>query len=327
MLSPSRVALLSLLGATLAPLACGSSKDSGYSPGDASTPTDGGAGHDGSLTGDGGDGGSIISNRTLTGLEITPPQVTIDSLNGAAATQQFTAVAEFNDGTTSPVTGASWSRDNPQVGDIAGSGVYTASGTVGGVVKIGASYQGQNATATLTVHLHLQQNPGNVPGSTQTALQGATTPDTTITWAYPYDATVFPRGVGEAPLMWMNGGADRRLLRAPHEPDVRARDVHDRGERAVRLHRGHVAAVHRLDERCRGAEGEPVERVDGDARRGPGLDHRARVNAGHHLLLGDQHRARDAHPGGRHGAGRLPRLERDVPVVPHRLRQRPARCR
>ncbi|HEY8091963.1 MAG TPA: hypothetical protein VIF09_29075, partial [Polyangiaceae bacterium] len=207
MRSTSRVALLSLLGVALTPLACGSSKDSGYSAGDASTPVDGGPGHDSSLTGDGGDGGSIISNRTLTGLTITPPQVTIESLNGAAATQQFTAVGQFSDGTTSPVTGASWSRDNPQVGDIAGAGLYTASGSVGGVVKIAASYQGQNATATLTVHLHLQQNPGNVPGSTQTALQGATTPDTTIKWAYPYDATVFPRGVGEAPLMWMNGGA------------------------------------------------------------------------------------------------------------------------
>jgi hypothetical protein len=57
------------------------------------------------------------------------------------------------------------------------------------------------------VKLHLQQNPGNVSGGAQQALQGAAQLDSKVVWAYPYDATVFPRGVGEAPLMWLNGGA------------------------------------------------------------------------------------------------------------------------
>src|ERR1019366_3625796 len=77
----------------------------------------------------------------------------------------------------------------------------------GGIVDVSASYQGKSAAAKLIVQLHVQSNPGNVSGGVQQSLQGATTPDATITWAYPYDATVFPRGVGEAPLMWMNGAA------------------------------------------------------------------------------------------------------------------------
>jgi len=202
----TRCALLAVLVVSVSAVACGS----GGSSGSAFTPpTDAGnAGPDSSLTGDGGGGdSSLITNHMVTGLSITPPSATIQSLNGAASTQQFSAVAQFSDGTSAPVTGASWSRDNPQVGAVDGTGLYTASGSVGGLVDITATYQGQTAAAKLVVQLHLQQNPGNVAGNVQTALQGATTPDTTVTWAYPYDGTVFPRGVGEAPLMWMNGAA------------------------------------------------------------------------------------------------------------------------
>jgi hypothetical protein len=206
----TRYALSALLVASVSAVACGSGGS-----GSTFTPPggdDGGGAKDtgtldSSLTGDGGSDSSLITNRTVTGLSITPASVSIQSLNGAASTQQFTTVAKFSDGTSSPVTGASWSRDNPQVGAIAGSGLYTANGSQGGIVDITATYQGQTAAAKLIVQLHLQQNPGNVAGNVQTSLQGATTPDATVTWAYPYDGTVFPRGVGEAPLMWMNGGA------------------------------------------------------------------------------------------------------------------------
>ncbi len=37
----------------------------------------------------------------------------------------------------------------------------------------------------------------------QGALHGATTPDPTVVLAYPYEGTVFPRGPGPPPLMWM----------------------------------------------------------------------------------------------------------------------------
>jgi hypothetical protein len=43
----------------------------------------------------------------------------------------------------------------------------------------------------------------SVPTGVQGALQGATTPDPTVVLAYPYDGTVFPRGPGPAPLMWI----------------------------------------------------------------------------------------------------------------------------
>jgi len=187
--------------------ACGSSHSNDFGSDASTTGGDSGLGDDGGLLGDGSDDGNLFSQRTLVSISIKPNQAAIQSLNGAKATQSFQAIAQYSDGTSGAVGGASWSRDNPQVGDInSSSGLYTANGSQGGTVNVAASYQGKSAKAALVVTLHLQENPGNVSGSVQTSLGNATTPDTQITWAYPYDATAIPRGVGEAPLMW-NGGA------------------------------------------------------------------------------------------------------------------------
>ncbi|HEY8088500.1 MAG TPA: hypothetical protein VIF09_11660, partial [Polyangiaceae bacterium] len=188
------------------PLACGSSNNPGLPPpgDDASTGNDGAAvGDDGGF----GDDSSLIQQHKLVALSVAPLQANIQSLNGAPVTQAFQAVAQFDDGSSAPVTGAAWARDNPQVGGIDTSGLYSANGSEGGVVDVTASYQGKTATATLVVKLHLQQNPGGVSGSVQGSLQGASTLDPSVVWAYPYDRTVFPRGIGQAPLMWNNGGA------------------------------------------------------------------------------------------------------------------------
>jgi hypothetical protein len=209
MRAPSSLVLLSALAAAVSPAACGSSPSggSGFTP-DASTGSPDGEAADGSwLTGDASSGdGSLVNNKTVTGLTISPNQASIASLNGKPATQQFQAIAQFSDNTTGPISGATWSGSDPQVGSVAG-GLFTASGSQGGTVTISASYGGKSATATLVVKLHLEENPGNVSGSVQSALQGATTLDTQVTWAYPYDATVFPRGVGQAPLMWIGAAA------------------------------------------------------------------------------------------------------------------------
>jgi hypothetical protein len=207
---PSSVVLLAALAAAASPAACGSSSPSSDTASDAAVGDSGtgGRGDGGVLTGDAGGDSSLITNRTLLSVSITPGQAAIQSLNGSTATQQFQLMGSYSDNTVSAVPGASWSRDNPQVGDIgSGTGLYTANGSQGGTVTITGSAMGKTATATLVVKMELQDNPGNVPGSVQGALQGATALDTTVTWAYPYDATVFPRGTGEAPLMWNGGGA------------------------------------------------------------------------------------------------------------------------
>jgi hypothetical protein len=159
----------------------------------------------GKLTGD--DSGSFGNGPNLLSISINPASAAIESLDGAAVTQAFTVTGHYDNGTTMTIpSGISWTAGEPQVGAIDPSGLFTASGAVGGVVPIAAAYKGQKASASLTVKLHLRLNGGNVPGNVQTQLGGASTPDATVTWAYPYDGTVWPRGL-LAPILQWNGGA------------------------------------------------------------------------------------------------------------------------
>ncbi|HEY8038666.1 MAG TPA: hypothetical protein VIF15_02690, partial [Polyangiaceae bacterium] len=65
-----------------------------------------------------------------------------------------------------------------------------------------------NATGstTLTVVLHLTDNPGGIAPGTQGQLQGGGTADPGFKWLYPYDSTVFPRGLA-APVLQFAGVA------------------------------------------------------------------------------------------------------------------------
>ena len=94
----------------------------------------------------------------LTGLLVTPTSVTV-KVNG---TQQFTAVATYEDGTTATVTNAaSWTTSNGAMASITtggggpgpggGGGRGLATGIAGGAVTVTATYSGFTATATLTV--------------------------------------------------------------------------------------------------------------------------------------------------------------------------------
>ena len=178
----------------------GPSGDDGGSSSDSSTSGEGGD--------DGGDGGGLIGNNpTIASISVSPPSASITSVNGKSAKQAFTVVAHYTDGTTGTLgSGVSWMQDSPLVGALDAAGTYTASGSLGGVVHVSATYKTQKASAMLTVKLLLQQNPGNVSPGTQTSLQGAKTPDPALVWAYPYDGTVWPRGLLPPILQW-NGGA------------------------------------------------------------------------------------------------------------------------
>jgi hypothetical protein len=142
----------------------------------------------------------------VTALAVTPATATLVTKNGAPGSQQYGVTATFSDGTTGPLGGSpDWSSDQPAIGSIDASGNYTALGSLGGTVTITATYGPLTATATLVVKISYVQNPSNVPSTVQTALQGATTPDPDVIWAYPYDQTVFPRGILESTLMWLGG--------------------------------------------------------------------------------------------------------------------------
>ncbi len=152
-------------------------------------------------------GGSFGNPGDLVSITVTPGTAAIESLNGAPVTQAFTATGKLKDGTSQVLTSVvTWAASGPQIGGIDSTGLYTASGSVGGVVPVTATYQGVTGAATLTVELHLSANTAMAPAAVETALQGASQPDAAVVWAYPYDGTVWPRGLLPPVLQW-NGGA------------------------------------------------------------------------------------------------------------------------
>jgi hypothetical protein len=109
-------------------------------------------------------------------------------------TLQFQAL-----GPSGPVN-AVWTIDNPDIGSIDQSGLFTASGAAAGIATVVAKVGNARATTTLAVRLSIAENPGNVSPSDKAKLEGGGSKDASFKWLYPYDATVFPRGL-EAPVM------------------------------------------------------------------------------------------------------------------------------
>ena len=149
-------------------------------------------------------GHTFGGDGSLTGLTITPNNPTLN-VTAPGVTLQFQAL----EGGT-PVH-PQWTLDVAGIGTIDANGLFTASGLLGGPATITATSGNLKASTVLTVHLTLQDNPGNVPPGTQTQLQGGGTADPTFKWLYPYDGTVFARGIA-APVLQTAGAFDAALL-------------------------------------------------------------------------------------------------------------------
>jgi hypothetical protein len=158
-------------------------------------------------------------------LVIQPKDATVAVTTGLpASTLAYTASV---DGSS---VAATWQIDDAQIGSINSTGVFTPAGT-GGTAQISASYQSLTATTSVTVVINDSQlgDPaygkvtapfgpggyggvgGNGPGSPatpgqQTTLQGTPVNDSAVQILYPYDGTVWPKGL-LAPLLQWNPGA------------------------------------------------------------------------------------------------------------------------
>ncbi len=159
-------------------------------------------------------------------LVIAPASQTIQVLYlQQSPTVQYTATINGN-----PVP-ASFAIDSGQIGSVvAGTGLMTPTGTIGGTAHVTATFLNQQATAPLTVTLLLTQNgdpnagvdaggaggnggvggngPGGTVGSgTVTILNGTPTADPGLAWLYPYDKTTWPQGLLPPLLQWQPGAA------------------------------------------------------------------------------------------------------------------------
>jgi hypothetical protein len=169
-----------------------------------------------------------------TTLAISPanPTATVTITDGIMSTMpvQLQAIASNSNGSV-PVA-AAWSFDRGELGSIdATQGTFTASGHLAGVGTVTAIWNGQTATAKLAVSILSTQNGkpggadaggqdggfggiGGVGGSGQGGpvgsgtlgvLMGTPTPPATpseLGWLYPYNKTVWPRGILPPLLQW-----------------------------------------------------------------------------------------------------------------------------
>jgi len=180
----------------------------------------------GPATGDGGDTDAGVGDMAMNAFTISPPdQVVVVRTGQPAPTLTYTST--FN-GQSVP---SSFVLDRGELGSLDGqSGVFVA-GSFAGKGHVTATYQGMTAATTLTVQQDIAQTgdpaytggqqlggpggyggvggdgPGGPTNGTQDTTLGSTpTPDATVKLLYPYDGTVFPRGLLAPLIMWNPGG-------------------------------------------------------------------------------------------------------------------------
>jgi hypothetical protein len=176
---------------------------------DESTSTTGSTGDTTSSTGSsgsGGSGGSDIFDDAGVGanIAISPlsPVLKVElPLNGQ--TIQFTCT----DTNTGLPVAATWSLSQLDLGTISSSGLFTPSGDQTGEVVVTCEYGEGVAQTKLKVFIHAEDNLGGLTQAQQDILAGPPgQSDAQWQFLYPYDGTVFPRGI-LAPEIHLSAGS------------------------------------------------------------------------------------------------------------------------
>jgi hypothetical protein len=181
--------------------ACGGSGGGNTSGGGASSAS-GSGGNGGSA--DASDEGLFVDHGPMVSIVVDPPTATIDVQNGVAAPFAFKAIATYQDQTKAEVA-ANWAFDRPDIAQIeTGSGKLSASGKIGGKGMVTATVGGLSATAEAPFLLHVEDNPAGLSAEEQKLFDN---PELAPTGAllYPYDKTVFARGIIAPEIMWSGG--------------------------------------------------------------------------------------------------------------------------
>jgi hypothetical protein len=135
---------------------------------------------------------------------LDPQNAKLD-VGGGEATLKINALLDG-----SALSKASFSLDNPHIGTIGEDGLLRASGNVAGTVKITARYGTFMATTEVQVVANLSHTQSGVTDAQKTALDAATSSasDPSFKWLYPYDNTVFPRGLSGPDMQFAGAAGD-----------------------------------------------------------------------------------------------------------------------
>ena len=159
--------------------------------------TDGGAGYAGQVD---------LEDEEDAGeetLRIEPADPIVQT-DGTPTTLQLTA--KTTKGEPSSVV---WLIDDVVVGTISQDGLFTAKGLVAGKAKVTARFGTLEASTTVTVKVKASQSfVDTLTTEDQDALRAGGSSDAGFRWLYPYDKTVFPRGLAAPVLQFGGAGAD-----------------------------------------------------------------------------------------------------------------------
>ena len=183
--------------------ACGSTDDSVFDPGGDPPPgaSSGGA-SGGGFTSSG--GGTSSSGGTVQTLRIDPPRATI-TVGGTLAAPTGSAAFKAYVGTSTTPVEVKWSTDDVRFGLVDAQGVFSAT-AIGGTTKVRARLGETEAVAELEVVVKASEDFAALDDATKAKLRAGGSADASFRWLYPYDKTVFPRGLS-APVLQLAGAA------------------------------------------------------------------------------------------------------------------------
>lgn len=100
------------------------------------------------------------------------------------------------------LTSVQWDASSVKAGSFAKPGEFTASGAVGGKITITARVGDALVSTALSVNLTVREQSAEVDDASKAALDQGGTADPAFRFLYPYDRTVFPRGLIPPTLQW-----------------------------------------------------------------------------------------------------------------------------
>jgi hypothetical protein len=212
-------ALAALTGAgAFVPVACSTNADPNGFPPETSGSSSSGEGGSG-----GGGGGDIFDGGLKQPIEMTPinPILKLE-LPLAGQSIQFTCK---DTGTDLPVD-AKFTLSSLELGTITPTGLFTPNGERTGEAIVRCEYDGSKSETTIRVLIHAVDNMGGLNQQQIDILKGPPgAGDASWQFLYPYDKTVFPRGI-LAPEIHLTQGS---FPGTGFYVEIAAKDIHYEG--------------------------------------------------------------------------------------------------